>query len=256
MTDILHLPDTLTCTVGLLIVDRDEGAYQLYHDYFSAYPWYEVRCVPLASHAKCCLTSDKRYHCCITELGIDDYNGDEFYLLKRFAPFVPFLVLSSRNSLEKGFALNNHGALAIEPKPVKQPERLVSLLNNLFLTCILTPGVTRSESSFIAHFIEVFQRHLPSDAKQWAEHSGLPLPVLRRHWERNFSVDPDDVVRVHQVYANAMRQTINSPDAYSGKQTSQFPADNHNTPFFPTSEEQFLSALHRVESAVHTALQR
>jgi CheY-like chemotaxis protein len=201
--------DQLECsfladTVPILIIDSDPVYQQWYLRVLGQFSFYKLVFVATQAEAIKELHSKTRYHLVITELERDEAVADEFEVLKLFAETVPFLVVSVRDSLERGFAIGNYGAMAIELKPVKDESRFVSLVNKYFLDSLLAPGKPHIESDYLKHYLLVFNKYHPQSVDSWSEHAGLPMQFLVRNWEREFAIHPTHIVCLHTLFRFAM----------------------------------------------------
>lgn len=191
-------------TIPILIIDRDPAYHAWYKNLFSQFLFYKPVFVTTQSQAIKELQSQTRYHLVISELEPDDEITDEFEVLRRFAETVPFVVVSVRDSLERGFAIGNYGAVAIELKPIADEARFLSLVNKYFLDALLAPGKPHIESDYLKHYLLVFNKYHPQSVDLWSEHSGLPVQFLIRNWEREFAIHPEHIVCLHALYRSAM----------------------------------------------------
>ncbi len=121
-------------TIELLIVDGISVECNACHDFLKSYKLYNVTCVSTAKEANALLMSKKRFHVCLTDLGICDINNDEYYLLKKFSSRLPFIIMADKDSLKLGFEIRKLGAFGAIKKPVYfQDLGLIEVINEATL---------------------------------------------------------------------------------------------------------------------------
>ncbi|MDD5674210.1 MAG: hypothetical protein PHC61_08610 [Chitinivibrionales bacterium] len=204
----LHFLDN---SVSILVLDRDVSYQARYKDIFASCPFYSPLSASTPAEAEKILRSGRRIFLAITELLRDESQPDEYFLLKQFSENVPFVVVSSMDSLEKGFTVNSYGAVAIELKPIKNADTFLDLINDYFLDSLITQGRTTIESNYLVHYITVLKKRLPLTVEEWAEYSGLPLPFLIRNWQRRFHVDPSAIICLYTLFRAAISQNLRKP---------------------------------------------
>lgn len=138
MRRVGNMTPMLNKSIKLLIIDDCKEILEIYQEYFSIYPVYDVFCASTAAEALSLLVSDIRFHICITELGISDLYNDEFYLLKSYARKVSCIVVTKNASPEKKAIAFFYGVKKYFLKPVMfTNSHFMSVVNTLFLNHIL-----------------------------------------------------------------------------------------------------------------------
>ncbi len=193
--------------IPILVIDTDIAYHTWYQEAFGAFEFYKLVCVSGQAEAFDVLKTNTRFHCIISDFEQETPSTDEYAILKEYAETIPCMVVSSRDSLERGFAISNYGALAIELKPISDTSRFMSLVNKLFLDNLLAPGHSHLESDYLKHYISVFNKYYPNTVESWSEHTGLPAQFLIRNWEREFGVHPKHIVCLHTLFRAAIQKS-------------------------------------------------
>jgi CheY-like chemotaxis protein len=180
-------------SVKILIVDDEPGLVAVYLEHLNAYPLYEAHSVGSARQAERFLSS-KNCHVCLLDLGMNDIDNDEYYLIKKYSPKTSFMVVSARDSLEKGFQAKSCGAFAAVKKPVDFFQlEFFHCINNAFLQSIVTPKGGNGYKPVIRTAADILVSSRPDSVQQWAEKVGVDERYLRRVWLECFGCLPKHI---------------------------------------------------------------
>lgn len=154
--------------------------------------------------------SEKRYHVCVEDLGMDDINHNEFYLVEKYGRRIPFVVLTARSDTEKGFACGIQGVKETFHKG--GPDlfvRLLSAINKYALQSILCPGSHENPPANLMRFMASLQKN-PVSVKEWVSSLNMDDSYFRREWEKYSGLEPRFALhfspilfgfRIHQKHA-------------------------------------------------------
>jgi CheY-like chemotaxis protein len=190
-------------SIEILIVEDMPAECDVYEGFLNSYKLYNVTCVSTAHEANALLL-EKRFHVCLTDLGICDINGDEYYLLRTFSSRLPFIVVTARDSLEYGFEVRKLGAFAAIKKPINFLNlNLIRLINEAILHGVFKYKVTENYKRVIIDAINVLVETKPANMKQWVERLGVEERYLRKVWVDCFEYRPRLVFTLYQVFVEA-----------------------------------------------------
>jgi response regulator of citrate/malate metabolism len=191
-------------SIGVLIVDDEPAVAALHFEYLNSYKLYHVACAPSIKEAESMLLSSQRFHVCLLDLGLTDFDCDEYYLIKKYSPEVSFIVVSARNSLEKGFTAGACGALAVINKPVEFFKvDFIDRINDAFFRSLLVPEKLNRSKQIIRDAIETYISIKPVNVRQWAEKVGVEERYFRKVWAECFDYPPRYVTWLHRIYSRA-----------------------------------------------------
>ncbi|MGA2506134.1 MAG: response regulator [Chitinispirillaceae bacterium] len=193
-------------TIEILIVDDEYSLVAANADLLNIYKLYNVTCAYSAKEADVLLSSSRRFHVCLFDLGMTDINNDECYLIKKYSSKVSFIVVSGRDSLEMGFKVGSCGALAAVRKPVDFDKTdIIDLINNAFFRNLLAIENLRKYKPIIKDAVEAFITLNPPSIKHWADKLGIKEYYLRKVWKACFNYQPRHIVWLCGIYSQAFQ---------------------------------------------------
>jgi DNA-binding NarL/FixJ family response regulator len=191
-------------TISILIADDDLLLLDLYKAYLTAYPLYRISYAATSHEAQALLSSKQRFHVCIMDLGMNDVNNDEFFLIKTYAKKTSFIVVTGKDSLKKGFEAKSLGALAALKKPLNlKNNELINEINSAFITSLLLPATQSNCKPVLKDAVDTFLTLRPKSVFAWAEATGIAQQYLGRIWEDCLVYNPKYIIRLSKVYAMA-----------------------------------------------------
>jgi DNA-binding NarL/FixJ family response regulator len=191
-------------SIEILIVDDEWSVAAAYAGILNLYKLYNVTCASSVKEADLILSSSKRCHVCLLDLGLTDIDNDEYYLIKKFSPRISFIVVSGRDSLQKGFQAGMHGALAAISKPVDFYKLdFIDIINEAFLQSLIIPEDMNNCKPIIKNAIEVLISSKPASIMHWADKVGVEERYLRKVWTDCFEYQPKYVLWLHRIFSHA-----------------------------------------------------
>jgi DNA-binding NtrC family response regulator len=79
-------------SIKILVVDDEFALVDLHLEHLTSYELYDVTCAYNATTADKILSSSKRFHVCMMDLGLYDMNNDEYFLIKKYSPRISFII--------------------------------------------------------------------------------------------------------------------------------------------------------------------
>ena len=191
-------------SIKILIVDDEWGVAEAYSEILRTYKLYEVTCAYCAKEADLLLSSSKRFHVCLFDLGLTDINNDEYYLINKYSTKISFIIVTGKDSLKKGFQSKAYGAIAAINKPIDFCNLdFINLVNEAFFRSLIIPKDINKCKPIIKDAIESFISLRPTNIKQWAENGGIDERYLRRVWMECFNYQPRYLLWLTKVLSYA-----------------------------------------------------
>jgi CheY-like chemotaxis protein len=171
--------------------------------------WYKPYFVTHVSNAKNALellSSEKRFHVCLCDLGLFDINDNEFHLLKKISSELPIIVMTDENSYEQGFKIGNLGAYAAVKRPIDfKQQRIIDLINEGFIQSIFRKRNCKNYKPIILDAINAFIEYKPMRVKEWVEKLGIEERYLRRVWMDCFGYQPRFIILLYKLLMDAFK---------------------------------------------------
>jgi FixJ family two-component response regulator len=178
-------------TINLCMVDDEPLVLKTNLINMKRYPLYNIFTASSALEAKKILTSGDRIHVCLMDLGLDDIDGDEFYLLKKYSPRTSFIVLTGDDSIHRGFQCGKHGSFSVIEKPVDFGGiDFIKTINEAFIQSLVTSGKERNYKPVIEKIITALLHHNPDTISEWAFDACITEQYLRRTWNTVYGYQP------------------------------------------------------------------
>lgn len=190
----------LSQSVSILAVDDDSFLCVFYREALSQHPLYSVKTASSAQTALKMLQSEKPFHLCILDLGMDDVQDDEFYLLRHFSRKVPFVIISGTPDTERTFEACRIGAREMIAKPFELSSiHFWEKLSKTFLSYTILPDLSEVKPHHKAIY-KVLVDKQPRTISQWAMMAGVTDTWLRKVWYEYCDCQPKRVLFLYRLY--------------------------------------------------------
>ena len=124
--------------LNVLVIDPDERSQRKLGALLSPLSSITIHYGASTAAALTRLRGGKRFHCIITELGMDDVDNDEFYIIRHYAQHSSVIVVSGSPSTRKGATCAYLGARAVFDKGASfAPDAFIETLTNTLLINIV-----------------------------------------------------------------------------------------------------------------------
>ena len=171
------------CVVAL--ADRETG--RALSDALRQIPLLEVLTCGASGQAESTILSQNRVHCCICGAGLNDRQGDELYLLKRFGDHVPFIMYFSGESAELSaecMRFDASGVLVHDPHDPGYGKFLVSVCTQI-VKGVLFPLRSLRICGPLRRSLTSLFRHEPENVTQWADRCDMSRRNLCELWSNH-----------------------------------------------------------------------
>jgi DNA-binding NarL/FixJ family response regulator len=188
-------------SIRILVVDDEPALVDVYLEHLNDYPLYNATHAFSAKMADSILSKSHGCHVCLLDLGMNDLNNDEYYLIKKYSPKTSFIIVSARDSLEKGFKAGSCGALAAMKKPVDFFKLdIFDRINEAFSRSIVMPEKINRCKPVIRTAVDVLIATRPDSVQQWAESVGVDERYLRKVWEECYGYLPKHMLWFNRFF--------------------------------------------------------
>lgn len=152
------------------------------------------------------LNEKKSFHICILDLGISDCNGDEFFILKNYADYIPCIVLTGSSSPSKGAACIRLGAKDVMEKGTSFDfVKFIGSIREHTIRGILSRNYFKKSSETLNNAIDVLMLKHPSTVTEWADYLLITDRQMRNLWHGETGLGAKHILELHQLLFNAFR---------------------------------------------------
>jgi DNA-binding response OmpR family regulator len=190
-------------SLSLLLVDDDAGVRSLIADTLRPTGLYSVLTAGSSREAEEVLRQPERVHLCLLDLGLADSGNDEYYLLRKYAARVSFVVFTGSTSPAKGYMVRELGAKdIIEKSPNFDRLGLLKKINRQSLINIINPRY-RIVKDTLTLSTEVLFDKSPHHVSQWAIQTGITDRELRHIWRKHLGANAKIILSIYQIFSAA-----------------------------------------------------
>ena len=179
-------------SVSLLAVDDEPHQREMYRSVICEHSLMRITTVASAGQAKRILDdSSDEIHICLLDLGIDDIDNDEFYLLKEYGSHIPFIIASGARDMERAYLANSLGAAALLAKPVDLlSKKFWTTIQSVFCNKVILPSLIEVVNPMINKCCNILIEQRPATITDWAHCADITNSYLRRTWIECFEIAP------------------------------------------------------------------
>ncbi len=220
--------------INILIVDDDINILTLLNDVIKTIPIYSIHNARTAEQADKILSSPKRIHLCLLDLGISDIKDDEFYLLRKYGKKVFFIIFTGRQSPFKGFSAHTLGARALIEKTTEFNEiDFIKTINYNALLNIINPKYYGKKDS-LSLSTEILFKKSPLFVSKWAKLMGVTDRTLRHIWKNNLGANAKIILSTYCIFNSAFNyyEKLIQNNNFSEQPLIQTDKYNHLEEFF------------------------
>jgi response regulator RpfG family c-di-GMP phosphodiesterase len=206
---MLNNPFTLLKhTINVLVVDDMPEFWTSVKGLLDLFGIYSVHIAETTREALEIITQcPKRFHACLFDLGVNDVERNEFYLLDKFGDTIPFTIMSATDDTEKSFECKNRGAKTFVKKATLGfNSKLVSSLNKYALINLICPGYDKDEESILSKCVDALEKVNPLHVSDWAREVDVIEDKLRKECRRRMTVKPKQALCVFYVFSGIFKQ--------------------------------------------------
>ena len=164
------------------------------------------------------LRSGTRFHVCILDLGINDIENDEFYILRQYARHCSIIVLTGSRSPNKGATCIQLGARAVLEKGASfRGETLFDIINRCALLNIVNHRYNENGGDTLSYATKVLLEKKPQSVTEWADYMRITDRQLRNLWHTCSGFSAKHVLFLYGLLSHAFEyysiQLFGTPEA-------------------------------------------
>jgi DNA-binding NarL/FixJ family response regulator len=193
-------------SLNVLIVDDDWTILDVLKETLSPIHLYNIMTANTTKAANGIISSEKRIHVCIMDLGLNDVDHDEYYLLKNFAPYVSFLVHTGSVDPAQGFKSKKYGAKHLITKgsiTAIEGIDLVQAINRQALYNLINPSYSETVFDTLNYATEVLFKQSPDSVTLWASEAKITDRELRNLWKIKIGIMARQALTIYNLYSMA-----------------------------------------------------
>jgi DNA-binding NarL/FixJ family response regulator len=190
-------------TINVLVVDDLPVSISLIEEFLNPFKIYRILSVSSTKDALDVIRNrTPRFHVCLFDLGMNDVENNEFYLLDKFGKKFPFIIMSAQSDTEKAFEAKQHGAMAYIRKGDKDfMQRIIANLNRQALRSIVCPVVLENPASVVNTLVEILVNKNPAMIADWAREANINDRKLRNEWEEHVGFCPKYSLCMYHMFS-------------------------------------------------------
>ncbi len=192
--------------LNLLLLEDDPGYQDLMFEFLEPVKIFAFRKASTTSSAIQLINDNQKFHLCILDLGISDYAGDEFFILRNYSDCFPCIVLTGSNSPSKGAACIQLGAKAVMEKgSTFKFEFFFSSICEQTIRGILSKKAAKKASDTLNASIDTLLKRNPSTVTQWADYLFITDRQMRNLWQNETGFGAKHILELHLLLSNAFK---------------------------------------------------
>jgi response regulator RpfG family c-di-GMP phosphodiesterase len=195
-------------SVNVIVVDDRPDIFRFIKDFLSAFKIYSLSTASCTNDAlELIEKSERRFHVCLFDLGLDDVMQNEFLLLDRFGRTIPFIITSATEDTEKAFECKKRGAKAFVRKgSVDFMNKIIKSINQQALLSMICPKFVQDTNSPLSKFVNVLLQKNPEHINEWAREANITDRQLRYEWETHLGFSPKHSLCIYHLFSKLFEQ--------------------------------------------------
>jgi len=195
-------------SVNVIVVDDRPDIFKFIKDFLSPFKIYSLSTASCTGDAlELIEKSEKRFHVCLFDLGLDDVNRNEFVLLDKYARTIPFIITSATEDTEKAFECKKRGAKAFVRKGSEDfMNKIIRSINQQSLLSMICPKFVQDTTSPLSRFVNVLLQKNPEHINEWAREANITDRQLRYEWETHLGFSPKHSLCIYHLFSKLFEQ--------------------------------------------------
>jgi len=198
--------DFLEKTINILVVDDEDFQLALYKELLQDHRLLQIYTASTGREAEKILRGKTPVHMCFFDLGITDIDNDEYYLLKRYGQWLPFIIVSGASDMERAFEARAFGASKLIEKPIDvEEDKFWNIFTDSFLNQVIVPKSSLDKTHLLYECCRIVREEKPLNVSDWGRKAGIHASYLRRLWNDCYNASPKKVLFLYQLFNKALR---------------------------------------------------
>ncbi len=197
--------DFLNKTLNLLFIEDNNEFKDFILDLFEPVHLYTISTASSNTEALKYLRSGLRFHACILDLGMNDIENDEFYILRQYAYHCPIIVLTGSSSPNKGATCIQLGARAVLEKGASFDSReFFNIVSQNSILSIVNHRYSEFGADTLNFATKVLIEKKPQSVTEWAGHLRITDRQLRNLWHTGSGFSAKYILFIHNMLSSAL----------------------------------------------------
>jgi|WetSurMetagenome_2_1015567.scaffolds.fasta_scaffold102039_2 CheY-like chemotaxis protein len=193
-------------SLNILIADDDWAILDVLTEMLSPVRLFNILSANTTKAASDLISGENRVHVCIMDLGLRDIDDDEYYLLKKFAPYISFLVHTGSINPTQGFKSKEYGAKHLITKgsmTAIEGIELVQTINRYSLYNLINPSYNETVFDTLNYATEMLFKKSPASVTQWAAEARITDRELRNLWKNKIGIMARHALTIFELFSLA-----------------------------------------------------
>ncbi len=192
--------------LNLLLLEDDPGYQDLILEFLEPVKIFTFQKASSTSKAMQFINDKRKFHLCVLDLGISDYAGDEFFILRNYAECFPCIVLTGSQSPGKGAACIQLGAKAVMEKGSRfKFDLFYSSICEHTIRGILSQKAVKKASDTLNASIDILLQRKPSTVTQWADNLLITDRQMRNLWNNETGFGAKHILEFYKLLSDAFK---------------------------------------------------
>jgi CheY-like chemotaxis protein len=190
--------------LNILIVDDDADDRQSLLDLLRPASCFTIHTATSTGEALTLLRGGRRFHCCITELGLDDVESDEFYIVRHYAQHSSVIIRTGAASAHKGATCAYLGARGVLDKESPFDRRVFfDMLTGNLLINIVNHRYSEHSNDTLNMATRTLLETAPKSVTEWADRMRITDRQLRNLWQTGSGFGVKHILFLFECFSRA-----------------------------------------------------
>lgn len=192
-------------TINVLVIDPAVAAGTLpIHRLLASMPCCRVDYAATNTEALVLLRSGRRFHVCITELGMYDSENDEYVILRHYADHCSIVILTAEQSAAKGAHAVWLGARAVFDKVDQFDQReFMQVFGRMVLINVVNCRFNEWSGDTLNSATAILFEKNPVSVTEWADYMRITDRQLRNLWHSGSGFGAKQMLFLYGCLRNA-----------------------------------------------------
>ena len=192
-------------TLNLLLIEDNPEFKDFIGELFEPVTIYKLHTASTCAEALSLLRSGLRFHTCIMDLGMNDVENDEFFILRQYSNHCSIIVLTGSSSPNKGATCIKLGARAVLEKGATFDSRaLFNLVNDNVILNVINHRYSENSPDTLNFATKILLERKPQTVTEWADYMRITDRQLRNLWQTGAGFSAKYVLFVYDMLSCAL----------------------------------------------------
>ena len=225
--------------LNLLIIDPDDEARSRLATLLAPARCFNIEQATSTGEALEKIRNGKRFHCCITELGMNDVDNDEFFIPRHYAHHSSIMILTASPSPVKGATCAWLGVWDVFEKGPQFNERaFFSALTNMLMINIVNHRYSRYSNDTLNMATKTLLDSAPQSVTEWSDTMRITDRQLRNLWHTGSGFGAKHILFLFHCFKRAFTyyEIMEFGTSHEKQEAGRLFSQRHHT-YFSTHRE-------------------